>query len=162
MRLLDRDRKGIRPTEYGCALLDCGAAVFDDLQQGVKKIEHLSDPAAGEVRIGCNPFLAASFGSAVVDRLARRYPRIVFHALAAPTEILHQALLEREVDLLIAQRIGPFADGQFDFDTLYDDDYVVIVGANNPWARRHKIKLAELVNEAWVLPHRKARQERSQ
>jgi DNA-binding transcriptional LysR family regulator len=152
VRLLDRDRQGIRPTEYGRALLDCGVAVFDDLLQGVKNIEFLADPTAGDVRIGCNPFLAASFGSAVVDRLSRRYPRIVFHALAAPTEILHRALVERDVDLLIAQKIGPFADGQFGFETLYDDDYVVMAGANNPWTRRRRIELAELVNEAWVLP----------
>ena len=71
--------KGVEPTEYGRALLDCGVAVFDDLRQGVKNIEFLADPAAGEVRIGCNPLLAASFVSAVVDRLSRRYPRIVFH-----------------------------------------------------------------------------------
>jgi DNA-binding transcriptional LysR family regulator len=76
----------------------------------------------------------------------------VFHALAAPTEILHRALVERDVDLLIAQKIGPFADGQFGFETLYDDDYVVMAGANNPWTRRRRIELAELVNEAWVLP----------
>ena len=57
--------------------------MFDDLRQGVKNIEFLADPAAGEVRIGCNPSLAASFVSAVVDRLSRRYPRIVFHVVAA-------------------------------------------------------------------------------
>src|SRR6266852_178234 len=52
VRLLDRHRQGIEPTEYGRALLDCGVAVFDDLRQGVKNIEFLADPAAGEVRIG--------------------------------------------------------------------------------------------------------------
>src|SRR3954453_1378180 len=50
VRLLDRHRQGIAPTEYGRALLDCGTAVFDDLRQGVKKIELLADPGAGEVR----------------------------------------------------------------------------------------------------------------
>jgi Bacterial regulatory helix-turn-helix protein, lysR family len=37
----------------------------DDLRQPVKNIEFLADPTAGEVRIGCNPFLAASFVPAV-------------------------------------------------------------------------------------------------
>jgi len=79
VRLLDRHRQGIEPTEFGRALLDCGAAVFDDLRQGVKNIESLADPTAGEVRIGTTAFLAASFVSALVDRLTRRYPRIAFH-----------------------------------------------------------------------------------
>jgi DNA-binding transcriptional LysR family regulator len=38
VRLLDRDRRGVTPTEYGRALLEGGAAVFDDLRQAVKNI----------------------------------------------------------------------------------------------------------------------------
>src|SRR4249920_3914095 len=47
VRLLDRHRQGIAPTDYGPALLDCGAAVFDDLRQGMKNIAFLANPAAG-------------------------------------------------------------------------------------------------------------------
>src|SRR6267142_2365211 len=75
VRLLDRHRQGIEPTEYGRALLDCGVTVFDDLRKGVKHIEFLSDPAAGEIRIGCTPILGASFVPAVIDRLLQHYPR---------------------------------------------------------------------------------------
>src|SRR5258707_2721328 len=106
VRLLDRHRKGIEPTEYGRALLECGVAVFDDLRQGVKRIEFLADPTAGEVRIGCNPFLAATFVSVVVDRLSRRCPRILFHLVTPPTVTLHRELSERNVDLLITRRFG--------------------------------------------------------
>src|SRR6202171_2394214 len=110
VRLLDRYRHGIEPTEYGRALLDCGVAVFDDLRRGVKNIEFLADPTAGEGRIGCNPFLAASFVSAVVDRVSRRFPRIVFHLVITQTETLQRELSERNVDLLITRRWGPIAD----------------------------------------------------
>ena len=79
VRLLHRNPQGVEPTEYGRALLDGGAAVFDDLRQAVKNIEFLADPTAGDVLIGCNPLLATSFVASLVDRLSRRYPRIVFH-----------------------------------------------------------------------------------
>jgi DNA-binding transcriptional LysR family regulator len=152
VRLLDRHRQGIEATEYGRALLDCGVAVFDDLRQGVKNIEFLADPAAGEVRIGSTVPLAASFVTAVIDRISRRYPRIVFHVVATGAEALHRELSERNVDLLIARKGRPFTDEQFGFEILYDDAYVVLAGAQNPWARRRRIKLAELVNEPWSLP----------
>src|SRR5262245_30471611 len=77
VRLLDRNPQGVEPTAFGRVLLDGGTAVFDDLRQVVKKVEFLADPAAGEVRIGSSAFVAASFVSAVVDRLSRRYPRVV-------------------------------------------------------------------------------------
>jgi DNA-binding transcriptional LysR family regulator len=152
VRLLDRNRKGVEPTEYGRALLDCGTAVFDELRQGVKNIEFLADPNAGEVRIGSIPPLAASFVSAVADRLSRRHPRIVFHVVSTHTELLHDELCERNVDLLVAQRVGPLIDEQLSFEKLFDDSYVVVAGAQNPWVRRRRIELADLVNELWTLP----------
>jgi DNA-binding transcriptional LysR family regulator len=152
VRLLDRHRQGIEPTKFGRALLDCGVAVFDDLRQGMQNIEFLADPTAGEVRIGCNSILATSFVSAVIDRLSPRYPQIAFQIVTGPMAELHRELSERNVDVLIAQRLGPITDERLDFDFVFDDSFVVAVGAQNPWANRRKIGLAELVNESWTLP----------
>src|SRR5437762_1947660 len=152
VRLLDRGAQGVELTNYGRALLDGGAAVFDDLRQAVRNIEFLADPTVGEVRIGCNPFLAASFVSAVVDRLSRRYPRMVFRLVTAYVETLHSELTERNVDFLIARRSGPIANERLDYEFLFEETYSVVVGAQNPLARRRRIELAELVNEPWVLP----------
>src|SRR5712675_2866288 len=48
--------------------------------------------------------------------------------------------------------IGSFADDRLGFETLYDDTFVVLAGAQNSWVRRRSIDLADLVNESWVLP----------
>ena len=61
----------------------------------MQNIEFLADPTAGEVRIGSIVPLAASFVSAVIDRLSRRYPRIVFHLVATDADTLHRELSER-------------------------------------------------------------------
>jgi DNA-binding transcriptional LysR family regulator len=156
VRLLERNPQGVEPTAYGRALLNGGVAVFDDLRQAVKNIEFLADPTAGEVRIGCTPILAASFVSAVVDRLSRRYPRMVFHLVTAYLEPLRHELSERNVDLLIVRRFDPIAEEQMDFEFLFDDSYVVAVGAQNQWVRRRRIGLAELVSESWTLPPRES------
>jgi DNA-binding transcriptional LysR family regulator len=152
VRLLDRNSQGVEVTEYGQVLLDGGAAVFDDLHQAVKNIKSLADPTAGEVRIGCNHVLAGSFVSAVIQRLSRQYPRIVLRLVTAYAESLHRELSERNVDLLIAAKWGSPFDERLEFETLFDDPYFIVAGAHNPWARRRKIELAELVNEPWVLP----------
>jgi DNA-binding transcriptional LysR family regulator len=154
VRLLERDRHGAEPTIYGAALLKRGTTVFDELREGVKDIEFLTDPAAGEVRIGGNPLLVASFVSAVIDRLSRRYPRIVYHLVVVQTEpkALFSELSERNVDLLITRQFGQIVDGQLGYEFLFKDSFVVAAGAQSPWARRRRIELAELVNESWVLP----------
>ena len=53
VRLLDRSPQGIEATPYGRALLRRSIAVFDELKQSVKDIEHLADPTTGEIRIAC-------------------------------------------------------------------------------------------------------------
>jgi DNA-binding transcriptional LysR family regulator len=151
VRLLDRHHEGIEPTEYGRALLDCGMALFDDLRQGIRNIEFLSDPTAGEVRIGCNPFLAASFVSAVVDHLSKCHPRMMFHLVTAYGATLYRELSERNVDFLVARRFGSAADERLEFEHLFADTYVVVAGARSPWVRRRRIALADLVHESWVL-----------
>src|SRR5580692_2175374 len=83
VRLLDRTAQGVEPTLYGRALLKWGAAVFDDLRQGVKEIEFLADPAAGELRIGGTEISTAGLIPAVIDRLTRKHPRIVFDVVQA-------------------------------------------------------------------------------
>ena len=152
VRLLDRYPHGIELTAYGRALLDCGVAVFDELRQGVRNIESIADPAAGEVRIGSTVFLAASFVSTLIDRLSRRYPKIVFHVVTGYVDTLHRELSERRVDLLVVRAFGPLADERLKFEFLFDDSYVVVAGLRNRWARQRRIELADLLQESWVLP----------
>jgi len=49
VQLLDRSSQGVQPTAYGRALLSRSLVAFDELRQGIKDIEFLADPTAGEV-----------------------------------------------------------------------------------------------------------------
>lgn len=151
VRLLDRNPRGVEPTDYGRALLAGGAAMFDELRLAVKNIECLADPTTGEVRIACNSSLATSFVSTVVDRMSRRYPRVIFHVVVKQAEALHRELSERNVDFLVTRLFGDLASDRLEFEFLFSDAYVVVAGAQNPWVRRRRIELAELVNESWTL-----------
>ena len=150
--LLDRSPQGVEPTAYGRALIRRGLVAFDELRQGVRDIEFLSDPTTGEVRVASTAPLAASFVSGVIDRLSKQYPRMVFYPTVGDTEILSRGLGERNVDLVIGRRFGRLADEQLDFHSLYDNPYVVMAGAKNPWVHKRKVSLAELMAEPWVLP----------
>jgi DNA-binding transcriptional LysR family regulator len=151
VRLLDRSPRGVKPTVYATALLRRGQVVFDELRQGVRDIEFLASPAAGEVRIGCPESLTAGFLPAVIDRLSRRYPEIVIystHVESGNTEF-HE-LRERNIDLMLARVSEPFLDNELDAEILFRERYFVTAGANSPWASRRKIELAELANEPWI------------
>jgi DNA-binding transcriptional LysR family regulator len=85
VRLLDRTPRGIEPTVYGSAILNRAIAIFDEVRQGMKDIESLADPTTGEVRVGCNEPITAGLLAAIIERLGRKYPRIVCHMVQTPT-----------------------------------------------------------------------------
>ena len=76
VRLLDRTSTGVQPTIYGQALLRGGIEVFDELQQSVKQIRFMTDPTAGDLRIGCNQPLAVGLVSVVIERLKDIVPTV--------------------------------------------------------------------------------------
>src|SRR5258708_25297716 len=76
VRLLDRSKQGVEPTAHGSALLKRGVAVFDELRQGVHDLDFLSDPTAGELRIGCTDPIAIAIVSPLIACLTLQYPRI--------------------------------------------------------------------------------------
>jgi DNA-binding transcriptional LysR family regulator len=44
------------------------------------------------------------------------------------------------------------ADENVEAETLIDDHFVVTAGSQNPWGRRRKLTLADLIDEHWILP----------
>jgi len=154
VRLIDRGHHGAEPTVYGRELLKHGLAAFDELRQGVKAIEFLSDPTVGELRIGGPDPMLAGLIPALISRLSRQYPRLAFDVtLVAPGLAQYRALRDREFELLIGRIPRSFADDDINVEILYDEPLLVAVGAKNRWLRRREIELSELIDEPWVLPH---------
>jgi len=152
VRLLDRNPRGVVPTIYASALLDRGLVAFDELKQGIEHVNFLANPATGELRIGSTIAIATGFLSAVIDRLSRKYPRMVFYLSAGEAAMTYRSLEERTVDLVIAPIFADMAMEHLRAEILYDEPLVVVAGAQSAWARRRKIELAELAGAAWTLP----------
>src|SRR5262245_14489629 len=104
VRLLDRGRQGVEPTEYGRALLEGGTAMFDDLRQAVKNIEFIANPTVGEVKVAAHDPIIAGALPAVFDRFRRRHPGISVQVTPiTPSPQQSQELRERRVDLLFGR-----------------------------------------------------------
>jgi DNA-binding transcriptional LysR family regulator len=150
VRLLDRGPQGVAPTIYGQALINRGRAIFDELREGIKEIEFLADPAAGELRIGCPETMSAGLLPAIMERMAQHSPRVVLHVVQANTVTQEfRELRERGVDLMLG-RVSSGIDGDLDVEVLYRDRMFVVAAAHNTWARRRKLTLADLAGEPWV------------
>src|SRR5262249_19592445 len=122
------------------------------LKEGVKEIEFLADPTAGELRIGCPEWIAAGLLPVVIDRLLQKHPRLVFHVDQTITATRDfRELRQRSLDLAVGWLPNPFADDDLKADILFDDQLCVVAGVRIPWSRRRRIELAELADESWQL-----------
>jgi DNA-binding transcriptional LysR family regulator len=111
----------------------------------------LSDPSAGEIRIGAPESLLAGFVPAVINQLSQRYPKVSVSVISAqPGEQEFRELRERSVDLLMGRLFRPVSDDDVAVDPLCQDAFRVVAGESSPWARRRKLTLPELLNESWI------------
>jgi DNA-binding transcriptional LysR family regulator len=154
VRLFDRSPQGVEPTVFGHALLKRGVAAFDELKQGIRDIEFLADPTAGEVKIGCPGSIASTLMLRIVEQFMQKYPRVLLHIDMAQNPQNLPGLHDRKYDLYLTNLPLPehrVPEG-IDVECLFSDPLVVAAGMNHRWANRRKIDFAELVEESWVLP----------
>jgi DNA-binding transcriptional LysR family regulator len=154
-KLFDRSPRGVVPTVYGRALLARGRAAFDELKQGIRDIECLSDPTAGELKIGCQEAIAAILPP-IIESFCLHYPGTILDVHDEEFDRAAAKLRDRSLDFILQRLRGrPHADDHF-FDDLhveilFEDEMVIVAGMQSRWARRRKIDLAELVDEPWIL-----------
>jgi len=148
--LLDRGSRGVEPTRYGRALIKRSLAVFDELKQGIKEIEFLSDPTVGEICIGSTEPLSAGLVTSVIDRLSSQHPLMSFQVVQGDPATLLRYLGERNVEIVLARMSDRCVDEHMNADILFEDTAVVVAGAQSRWMRRRQITLADLVTERWV------------
>ena len=107
VKLFDRTSQGVEVTRYGAAMLKCGVNVFDEMRQGLKQIEFLTDPTSGELAVGCPEIMNAGIIPAISERFLQQHPGVqlrVIHADVALSQF--SPLRERKVELLVGRRVG--------------------------------------------------------
>ena len=108
--LFDRKAQGVELTLYGRALLKWAVAVFDDVKQGVRELEFLTDPTSGELSVGATEPIVAGLLPVVIGRLSHQHPRLVFQVLQMLSTPLYDELRQRRVDLILGRILNPLSD----------------------------------------------------
>jgi DNA-binding transcriptional LysR family regulator len=151
VRLFDRNSQGVELTAHGEVLLRCGINVFDEMQQGLRSLEYLSDPKTGEVRLGCTDIILHSLVPPIVRKFSGKYPSVQLDVkLTNPGEHQIQELRERKIDLLITRATGQQDD--FHSEVLFDEPFVFVVGSHSELARKRRVTLTDIIKGNWVLP----------
>src|SRR5882672_1332830 len=154
--LLERSPKGVQMTLYGRALFTRAHAAFDELRQGVRDIEFLANPTVGELRMGCPESIAAAFLPHVIEGFARDYPGVALQVDQVTTPTFEfPELRARKFDFIIARLSQPLgqesSSDDLEIEVLFDDEFIVVAGAESRWARHPHLDIADLAEAPWIL-----------
>ena len=154
-KLFDRSSRGVTPTIYGNALMTHARAAFDELKQGIRTIDFLSDRNSGEVKFSCPEGLAPLLPP-IIESFSADFPGIILDIYEEEFASFATKLRDRKLDFALQRLHGlpkkddPAFDG-LTTDLLFNDEVVVTAGLRSQWAKRRKVALSDLLNEPWIL-----------
>jgi len=146
--LFDRTPRGIEPTLYGRSLIKRSVAVLDELRQSVKEIEFLSDPNAGELRVGFGEAPGAGLVPETLAQLARRYPRMTVHTEQGSLGTLVEFLRNRKCEVAVTRVHSQEPD--MSIEPVHYERLFVVAGSRSKWAHKRRVTLADLADEPWI------------
>jgi DNA-binding transcriptional LysR family regulator len=148
--MLDRSARGVELTAYGRVLVERSRTIFDEMQQGIREIEHLADPTQGQARIGTIEPVSAVL-SEIVSRMARTHPKITYNIVVGDTDTLIGKLRDRTLDVVFTRWNALTQADDLAAETLYKSTLVVVADKNHRALNRRHLVLADLMHEQWAL-----------
>lgn len=150
VRLFERHARGVSPTPVCLDLLPVARQVMLGLAEGADALVARQQRGGSVLRLMTS---AAALGSLLLDVLGdfhARHPAVQVHLREAEGEDQLLAVARGEVDL-VACRQPVAVPGQWVFEPLMPDQFVVVVRPGHPLLRRSTVGWKALGREIWLL-----------
>ena len=150
VRLFDRDRKGLRLTAAGEALLHRVRGAMAELANALQEIEDLQGAQRGTVRLGLNETVAKEFGAGLLVEFRTAHPLVNIDITVANTADLVPALLAGALDVMVGYG-NPVRDG-IEQIAGFALETCITVRADHRLAQHPSVRIADLVDETFIMP----------
>jgi LysR family transcriptional regulator, hydrogen peroxide-inducible genes activator len=149
VRLFERARNAVRPTEIGARIVEQAQRVIEEAGRIRELARQGKDQLTGPLRLGViytvGPYLLPEL-IPILHRKAPRMPLEVEENLTSQLEVL---LRNGRIDAALIAL--PFEVPQIELLPLYDEPFTVAVPTSHPWSKRASIKAEELAGEKVLL-----------
>lgn len=153
VQLFDRGPKGMTVTTAGAPLITHMQLVTSEVGSMLRHADEIVNGGRGEVRVGTLLAGTADILPTAVFEVTRHHPGVRVAVSEGTPDRLHEDLMSGQIDLVVG-RVSPLASMPgVDVEPLYDDEVHVVCTPSHPRSG-HRGTLAELVDDAWILPPR--------
>jgi DNA-binding transcriptional LysR family regulator len=147
------DRRPVRATEAGQVLLGAELAVRTATAIAMQELSSLSKGLAGRVRVGAFSSAAAGVVPCALASLRRTHPNVRVHLTQLETEMSYAQILRGDLDLALTfdyDRAPRKPPARIRRSLVVRDPVLVVLPVAHRLARRERVHLADLANDAWI------------
>jgi DNA-binding transcriptional LysR family regulator len=154
-KLLDRDTRGVAPTEAGVTMLEHAEALLDAARRAEDAVRAHAGGHVPTVRLAAFPSAAAGLVPMAVRELRAAQPSLRLQLrILEPQEALDELCARRiDVGLMVATDLDPVTTPDaVEQIPVHEDPMLVALPAGHPLARRPTLALDDLAEESWLIP----------
>lgn len=149
-RLLDRTRKGVRPTREGQALARHAETLFAAERAAEDELRSLRSLDSGSLRVGASTTIATYMIAEYLGSFHRTYPGIDLHIVSANTRDIADLMVRHEIEIALVE--GPVEDDNLVSEPWRTDVMNLIVGPLHRLASsKRSVDCSELEQEILIV-----------
>jgi len=148
-RLLDKLGKRVTLTQAGEQLLHYAEKILQDLASARNSLEELGKWGKGRVRIGASDTACQHILPGVLREFKEGYPQCAIVIEPGDTPELIELLMEKRVDVAVG--LEPDREPRIEFQPLFTDELMFLVGADHPWHTKGHVVREEIPKQQYIL-----------
>jgi DNA-binding transcriptional LysR family regulator len=151
--LIERDRRGVRPTAAGAALVGHAEGILARMEAAETEVAAIAGARGGRLRIASFPTAGATLMPLAIAGFSASHPGVEVTLAEGEPEEIAPRLRAGEFDLVllfefpgVGEKLGA---GMRRFELL-DDPLHLALRKDHPLARHKELRLEDLSEESWV------------
>ena len=151
--LIERDRRGLRPTTAGAVLAEHAEAILARLELAEDDIAAVMELRRGRLRMASFPTAGATLMPVAIASFRSAHPDVELNLAEGEPEEIVPRLKQGDIDLALLFAFHGVGDALFSglhVVDLLEDPMRVALPAGHPLASKRELRLEELAADAWV------------
>ncbi|MFC1922952.1 selenium metabolism-associated LysR family transcriptional regulator [Chloroflexota bacterium] len=147
--LFERSGSGLHLTEAGRLLLPWAHKLIRQSVEMQDMMASLQEKIVGHLRIACSTTSGKYLLPQLTGRFHQRHPWVKVTILSCTSEHVVPQLLEEEANLGVLSREA--SGTGLEIQKFFEDYIILIAPAEHPWANRHSVEPADLLEMPFIL-----------
>jgi len=148
-KLFLRTNKKLIPTKAGEKVYGIANEILDKLSETELQIKEMVFGEFGEIRISTECFSSYHWLPSVLKQFHHLYPNIELKIVTEATHYPLQKLLDNVIDIGIVS--DQIKDDRIKYIELFQDEVMMAVSENHPWANKKYVVAEDFVNEHLII-----------